>query len=117
MNVEAFRLFCSDARDIFLGSEASKGLQATAVIVGVDEEPEVLTQLVVIVVVVTFDRGILDRTLHLVDLAVRPRMIGLVEPVFDAMLVADLVEAVDSHLSSPAIAITRQVGELDAVIG
>jgi hypothetical protein len=37
--------------------------------------------------------------------------------MLDAIGSADLVEAVDPVSSRPAIAIARQVGELDAVIG
>ena len=77
---------------------------------------EVLPELVVAVVVIAFDGGVLDGAVHPFDLPVGPRMVRFGEPVLDAMLAADLVEPMDAHACGPAIAVLRQVGELDAVI-
>ena len=41
-------------------------------------------------------------------------MVGFGEPVFDAVFAADLIEAVHAHARGPAVAVFRQVGELDA---
>ena len=83
-------------------------------IVGVDEELEVLPELVVADVMVAFDGGVLDGAVHSLDLAVGPRVVGLGEAVLDAVFTADLVEAVDAHASGPAIPVAWQVGKLDA---
>ena len=53
---------------------------------------------------------------HPLDLAVGPRMVRLGEPVFNAVLATDLIEAVDAQACGPAIPVLRQVGELDAMI-
>jgi len=117
VDFESFGLFCPDASDTFVGCEATQGLQSAAVIIGVDEQLEVLPQLFVADVVIALDGGVLDGAVHSFDLAVGPRMVGLGEPVFDAVLTADLVEAMDPVTRCPAVAVLRQVGELDAVIG
>jgi hypothetical protein len=87
------------------------------VIIGVDEELEVLPKLIVAIVMVALDGGVLDGAVHSLDLTVGPRVLRLSEPVFDTMLKADLVEAMDAHPGGPTVAVLRQVGELDAVVG
>lgn len=67
-------------------------------------------KLVVIVIVVALDGGLLDGPVHSFDLAVGPGMIGLGEPVFDAVFATGAVEDV---LEGMPIALA--VGELDAV--
>ena len=74
-------------------------------------------QLVVRLVVVTPDRGVLESAVHPLHLAVCPRMIGLGEPVLDAMCTADLVEPVDTPASCWTVAVLGQLGELDAIVG
>lgn len=65
-------------------------------IVGVDEEAQVLAELVVAVVVIAFDGGFLDSAVHALDLAVGPRVVGLGEPVPDVVLGADAIEHVEA---------------------
>ena len=69
------------------------------------------------IVMIALDGGVLDGAVHPLDLPVGPWMVRLGEPVVDAVLTADLVEAMDAHACGPAIAVFRQVGELDAIIG
>ncbi len=64
-----------------------------------------------ILVVKAFDGRLLERAVHAFDLAVRPGMLDLREPVFDAIFVADTVEEVDEGITIPLL-----VGELNAVI-
>ena len=66
---------------------------------------------------VPLDGSVLDGAVHPLHLAVGPRMVRLVEPMFDAALTADLIEAVDPIACCPAITIVGKVSELDAVIG
>ena len=112
VSAEAFRLACPAFADVFIGSEAPQGLQATAVIVGVDEVAEVSGQLGMAVVVVALYRCFLDRPVHPLDLAIGPWMLDLGQPVFDLMLVADTVEDV-----MEGVFVVRHVGELDAIVG
>ena len=65
-------------------------------IVGVDEDLKVLPELVMAIVVIAFDGGVLDGAVHSLDLSVGLGMVRLGEPVLDAVLAADLVEAVNA---------------------
>jgi len=47
---ESVWFFCPDARDIFVWCEAAQGLEPAAVVIGVDEELEMLPELVVAIV-------------------------------------------------------------------
>lgn len=69
-------------------------------------------QLIVIVIVEALDGGVLDGPIHPLDLAVRPGMVDLCEPVLDAMFVADAVEDVLKGMP-----VAGPVGELNAVVG
>ena len=66
---------------------------------------------------VTFYRGFLDSSVHALYLAVRPRMFGFCQPVFNTVLVAAQVEHMRDPLRCCSIAITRWMTELAAVIG
>ena len=68
-------------------------------------------------VVVAVDSRFLDGPVHPLDLTVGPRMVGLGQAVLDAVGSADLVEAVHAVAGGPAVAISGQVGELNAVVG
>ncbi len=117
VDFESFWFFCPDASDIFVRGEPAQRLQPAAVVIGVDEQLEVSPELVVAVVVIAFYGGVFDGAVHPLDLPVGPGMVGLGEPMLDAVLTADLVEAVDPVTRCPAVAVLWQVGELDAVIG
>lgn len=113
---ESVWLFCPDFADVFMRGETVEGLQAASEIISGDEVGEVGSQLLMGLIVIALHRGLLDGSVHSLDLAVRPRMIGFGQTVFDAVGSTDLVEAVNAITCSPAIAIARQIGELDAVI-
>ena len=51
-------------------------------------------ELTVADVVISPDGGVLESTVHSFDLAVCPRMVGLGETVFDAVLTANAIEFV-----------------------
>lgn len=74
---EAFRLSGPDLKDMFVGREATQGLEPPGVIVGVHEPLEVGSQLFVHVVVIALDRGVFDRAVHPPDLPVGPRVVEL----------------------------------------
>ena len=46
VDLESSRVFCPDACDVFVGCEAAERLEPAGMIVGVDEQPEVLPKLV-----------------------------------------------------------------------
>lgn len=96
MDLEAFRFFGPGPTDKLVGREAARCLQASGVVVGIEEEAEVGAQFVVAAVVVTAHGGILQGAVHALDPTVGPRMVGPGEPVLDAVLLARVVEGVDA---------------------
>jgi hypothetical protein len=85
-------------------------------IIGVYEDLEMVSKLVMTIVMVAFDGGVLDGAVHPLDLAVGPRVVRLCQSVLDAVLAADLVEAMDPVARGPSITIAWEVGELDAIV-
>ena len=71
-----------------------------------------LTKLVVVFVVKPLDGGFLDGSVHAFDLAVRPGVVDLREPVLGAIFTADTVKNVLTSMT-----IFLAVCELDAVVG
>ena len=114
---ESFGFACPDFADVFEGREALEGLETAAIIVGVDEVVEVGLELPVAIVMVAFDGGLLDRSVHPFDLAVGPRVLDLGEPVLDAVLAAAHVEHVGHEPGCGAIGVAWREGELEAVVG
>ena len=95
--------------DELIGGEAFEGLQPSPEVVGADEVGKMISELVVIVVVEAFHGRLLDRAVHAFDLAVRPGMLDLGEPVVDLIFPADPVEDVLEGINVPFV-----IGELDA---
>ena len=114
---ESFGLFCPYFADVFVRGEALEGLQPPGEVVSGDEVVEVATQLVVAVIVVALDGRLLDCPIHPLDLAVGPRVVRLREPMFNAVALASAIERVAAERGSWSLAVLRQVGELDAVVG
>ena len=98
--------------DELVGRQAVEGLQPSPEVIGADEVGEVISQLFVVVVVKAFDGRLLDRAVHAFDLAVRPGVLDLGEPVLNLMLAADPVEDVLEGINVPIM-----IGELDAIVG
>ena len=72
------------------------------------------SQLIMAVVVEAFDGGFFDRSVHPLDLAVGPEMVGLREPMLNAVGFADHVEA--HGLGVGSISVSGLLCELDAVV-
>ena len=104
-------------QDVFVGREAAKGLEPASVIVGVQEELQVASELVVALVVVAFDSRFLEGSVHPLDLPIVPRVVGLRQAVFDAVLVADPVEHVPAVTGCRARSIAGCMAELLPVVG
>ena len=86
-------------------------------VVGGDEGQDVGLEAFQVVVVVDLDCGVLDRAVHPFGLAVGPRVIGLGQPVLDAMLDADAIEDVRTEQTCAGpIPVLGQVGEGHAVV-
>ena len=72
------------------------------------------SQLIMAVIVVALHSSVLDRAVHSLDLAIRPRMVGLGQAMLNPVRFADHVE---THWSGiDGIAVSGLLGELDTVI-
>ena len=110
-------LFCPYTCDVFVGRKPVQRLEPTRMVVCVDEELKMLPKLVVAAVVIAFDGRFFDGAVHALHLAVGPWVVGLGQAVIDVVITADLIEAENPVAGRPAVAISWQVGELDAVVG
>ena len=104
-------------QDELVWCESFECLEPAGEVVGIDEVAQVGAQLVVVVVMIAFDGGVLNGSVHSLDLTISPGMVWLGQPMFDAVLAANLVEAVHPIARRPAVAVARQVCELDPVVG
>lgn len=69
------------------------------------------------VVMIPFDRRFLDGSVHPLDLAIRPGMLDLVQPVLNPVFSAVHVEHMRHAASGGAVSVARREGELNAVVG
>lgn len=123
---EALRLFCPDGADVFVGCESFEGLESSGEVVGMDEVGEMLPEVFVGLVVEAFDGGFFESSVHALDLAVGPGVLGLGEAVVDVGLGAGELEGVGAEEFSPldreldfrsgGTAITGR-GEMHSVVG
>jgi hypothetical protein len=114
---ESVCLLCPGVADVFIGRESFQDLEPTGEVVGGDEVREMPRKLFVSLVVIAIYRRFFDGSVHALHLTICPRVVWFGQAMLDAIGSADLVEAMDPVSSRPPIAIARQVGELDAVIG
>ena len=87
-------LFCPGFADELVGCEAFEGLEASGVVVGLDEVVEVGSQLVVGFVVVALDGGVFEGSVHPLDLAVGPGVLRFGQAMIDAALGAGILKGV-----------------------
>lgn len=116
IDLESFWLACPLLTDELVERETLERLKSATVIVGIEEVAEMSAQLGVIVVVVAFDGGVLDRAIHSLDMTFGPRMIDLRAAILDAIFVASHVEHVRHLGGSRTIGVSRREAELDAVV-
>ena len=114
---KSIRFYLPAFADEFVGRVAIERLESFGEVVGSNEYAEVDTQLVVGVVVVALYSGLFDGAVHALDLPVRLGMIGLGEAVVDAVQKTDPVKRMAAKVGRGSLAILRQIGELDAVVG
>ena len=103
--------------EVFVGREAFEGLESSGEVVGFEEVGQVRFELLVGIVKVALDRGILDGSIHALDLSVGPGMVGFGQAVFDSVSVAEPVEGMATPSGRHASTVLGQVCELDAVVG
>ena len=108
---ESIGFICPAFTDEFIWRQPLEGLQSPPVIVGIDEVIEVLFQLVMIVVMIPFDRRFLDCAVHAFDLAIGPWVFDFRQSVINAVLGADTVKDVNACMF-----VVGKVGELDSIV-
>ena len=113
---EPFWFLGPDPANVFVRGQPVQGLQSAGVVVGDHEQVEVVRQLLMAVVVISFDGGVLDGAVHPFDLPVGPGMVRFGQPVLDAVLTAEPVEQMHAELRRGSGSITRRVAELDAIV-
>mgnify|MGYP000849523051 CR=1 FL=1 len=74
---ESLRLVCPDFADIFVWGEALERLEPAGKIIGCNEVGEMGSELIVAVVVKSFDGCVLDGAVHSLDLTIGPWMLDL----------------------------------------
>ena len=87
-------LLCPELADVLVGRETLEGLEALGEVVGCDEVGEMASKLIMGFAVEAFDRRLLDRSVHALDLAVGPGMLGLGKVMVDVGLGAGIFEGV-----------------------
>lgn len=100
-----------------VGSEALKGLVSSGEVIGCDGAGQLRFKLFVGVVEEGPHGSFLDGSVHSFDLPVGPAVVWLGKPVFDSMQEADPVEGMASEACGWSLAVFRQIGELDALVG
>lgn len=110
--MEAFRILLPLLADVLLRRQAAQCLEPSGKIIGHEEGVEMPLQLVMGFVMIPLHGGIFQRPIHPLHLTVRPRVIGLCEPVTDAMLSTDSIKQV---LEGPSVRLV--MCKLDAIIG
>src|SRR5277367_3538277 len=103
--------------EVFVGREPLEGLESSGEVVSPEEVGQVRFELVMGVVEVALDGGLLDGSVHALDLPVGPGMVGLGQPVFDPMKETEPVEGMAAEARGGSLPVLRQIGELDAVVG
>jgi len=86
---ESFWLFCPCFDDEFVRGKAFERFEASTIIVCADEIGEMSFELLLVPnVMVAFDSGFLNCSVHALDLTIGPGMLDLGEPMLDAIFPA-----------------------------
>jgi len=83
--------------DELIGGKSSKGLEALGEVVGHEKGLEMLFELLVSLVIVPFDRSVLEGPVHALNLPIGPRMLWPGPAMFDVVLFAGPSKSMDSE--------------------
>ncbi len=87
-------VFLPDLAKEFIRCETAKGFEAPGKIIGSDEVSQMLAEMVVGLVVEALDGRFLDRSVHPLDLAIRPGMARFCQAMLDIEIGAGQLEGV-----------------------
>lgn len=83
--------------DELVGREALEGLQSSSEVVRLDEVLKMSPQLGVVIVMEALDGRVFDRAVQPLDLAVRPGVLRLGQPVLNVQLGTGVVEGMSAE--------------------
>lgn len=89
---QSFWFLCPYFADVCEGREAREGFEPPPIIIGVDEVVQVGVELPMALVMVAFDDGIFDRSVHVFHRALGPGMLDLGAAVLNPVFLAAPVE-------------------------
>lgn len=89
INRQAFWFLLPDFTDVFIGSKSLEGFEAFGEVIGHQDTVEMLFQMLMRLVIVFLDWGFFSCSVHALDLAIGPGVIGVREPVFNGMFITD----------------------------
>jgi hypothetical protein len=108
---KAFRRFLPALTDIFIRRKPSEGFESLGEIIGHQEGVEMLFQVLMRLVIVAFDRGFFECTVHALSLPMGPGMMRFGEAMLNTMLLAYTPEDIREGLL-----ILLAISELHAVV-
>ena len=82
---ESFWFCRPDFADVFVGRETLECLKTLCEVVGSDEVGEMSPKFVMGFIIEALDGGVLDGAVHPLDLAIRPRVLGLGQAMIDGV--------------------------------
>ena len=110
-------VFCPCITDDLVGRSPSQGLEMLCEVVGCDEGQDMGLKAFQAIVVEDLHRGFLDGSVHSLSLAICPGVIGLSEPMLDAVFDAHAIEDVRAkEAAAGSFAVLGQIGEGHAVV-
>lgn len=113
---EALWVFRPGLTDHLEGCAPSQGLEVSGEALGHHKDQHVRFQRCEVGIVEDLDRGLFDRPVHALDLAVGPGMVDLGQTVLDAVFVADAIKNVPTEAIGRAAAIPRLLSERYTVV-
>ena len=113
---EPVGLLLPEGTDKLIGRQARQCFEPFAEIVGIQEAAQTVAELFMAVVVIGFQGGFLDRPVHPLHLTVGPRMIGLGQPVLDAIAKTNAVKRMPSVNGCRALPAFGQIRELNPIV-
>ena len=94
---ESLWFSCPEGADVFVGCEPFESSESTCEVVGIHEVGEMFPEVFVGFVVEALDGGFLEGSVHALDLAVGPRVLGLGQAVIDVSLGAGELEGMSAE--------------------
>ena len=86
---KAFWLFLPASADVLIRCESFERFESLGEVIGQQECIQVFFQVLVGLVGIFFHRGVCERAVHAFHLAIRPGLVGVGQPMVEAILLTD----------------------------